>query len=90
MKSNLTEDFLDHFEKLPEEIKMQARNKYRLWKRNPYHPGLNFKRIHSIQPVYSIRIGRGWRALGLMLDDTVTWFWIGSHADYDRLVSKNM
>ena len=34
------------------------------------------------------RIGRGWRALGLLESVTFTWFWIGSHADYDRLLSQ--
>jgi hypothetical protein len=38
--------------------------------------------------VYSIRVGLGWRALGLVEHDTVTWFWIGSHAEYDRLVKR--
>jgi len=38
------------------------------------------------EPLYSVRIGRGWRALGLLEEETVTWFWIGSHADYDRLI----
>jgi len=40
MKSNLTEEFLDHFDRLPEAIKIQARRKYRLWKQNPYHPSV--------------------------------------------------
>jgi hypothetical protein len=28
----------------------------------------------------------GYRAAGLLEDDEVTWFWIGSHAEYDRLL----
>jgi hypothetical protein len=36
--------------------------------------------------MYSIRVGKGWRALGLLDGDTITWFWIGSHAEYDRLI----
>lgn len=41
--------------------------------------------------VYSIRIGIHWRALGYRGQDetgqaVMTWFWIGSHADYDRMV----
>ena len=27
-----------------------------------------------------------WRALGRRDGNTVTWFWIGSHAEYDRLI----
>ena len=40
------------------------------------------------QRVYSVRIGRGWRALGYMTDNSMVWFWIGSHAEYDRLLSE--
>jgi len=36
--------------------------------------------------VYSIRVGIGWRALGLNVDDAIVWFWIGSHADYIKLL----
>ena len=39
-------------------------------------------------PVYSIRIGRSWRALGRRDEDTVTWFWIGSHEAYNTLLDK--
>lgn len=86
MKSLLTEDFIHAFRALPASVQAQARKNYRLWRANPAHPSLHFKRVHVHQPLYSVRIGLGWRALGLLEDDTITWFWIGSHADYDRLI----
>jgi hypothetical protein len=86
LKSRVTEDFFSLFSKLPQNVRESARKSYRLWKENPAHPSLHFKRIHGREPLYSVRIGRGWRALGLLEDDTVTWFWIGSHAEYDRLI----
>jgi hypothetical protein len=85
VKSYLTDDFITAFRALPTGIRDQARKNYRLWQANPYHPGLHFKRVHPTEPLYSVRIGLGWRALGLVEDDSITWFWIGSHADYDRL-----
>ncbi len=42
--------------------------------------------FRSTEPIYSVRISRGYRALGLRDGDLVTWFWIGSHADYDKLL----
>jgi len=30
----------------------------------------------------------GYRALGLLEDEEITWFWIGTHAEYDRLLEK--
>jgi hypothetical protein len=35
-----------------------------------------------------VRIGLGWRALGLLQGDVMIWFWIGPHAEYDRLVEQ--
>lgn len=46
----------------------------------------NHKRVKESQPVYSVRIGLGYRALGLLKGDTVTWFWIGTHDEYDQLL----
>jgi hypothetical protein len=86
LKSRVTEDFITCFNKLPQEIKDRARKNYRLWRENPAHRSLRFKRIHGREQIYSVRIGKGWRAVGLLEDDVVTWFWIGSHADYDDLI----
>jgi len=82
----LNEDFLECFARLPDEVKDLTRKNYRLWKQNPSHPSVRFKRIHNREEIYSVRVGRGWRALGLLDGDAITWFWIGSHAEYDRLV----
>jgi hypothetical protein len=53
------------------------------------HRSLQFKCVNEPDAVWSVRIGLRWRALGYRerVDgaDTVTWFWIGSHAEYDRL-----
>jgi hypothetical protein len=47
-----------------------------------------FKRIHASEPLYSARVSLGWRVVGLLQGDTMHWFWIGSHADYDRLLRR--
>ena len=86
MNSILTEDFLDCFARLPVEIQEQARRTYQVWRANSSHPGLRFKPIQGHKDLYSVRIGRGWRALGRLEVNTITWFWIGSHAEYDRLL----
>ena len=86
MNSRVTEDFLACFATLPQAVQKQARKNYRIWKNNPSHPGLQFKRVSDQEPLYSVRIGLGWRALGLLEHDTITWFWIGSHAEYDKLI----
>jgi hypothetical protein len=86
VNSQLASDFLACFAKLPEVVKEQARMCYRLWRDNPAHPSLHFKRIHGQEGLFSVRVGLGWRALGLLEGNTISWFWIGSHAEYDSLI----
>jgi hypothetical protein len=86
VKSYLTDDFIACFRALPPHIRDLARRNYCLWRDNPFHPGLHFRQIHPTEPLYSVRIGIGWRVLGLLEANEITWFWIGSHAEYDRLI----
>ena len=88
MKSQINEDFLKAYRRLPKEVREQARKAYRLFQENPQHPSLNFKSVHPSLPFYSARISRGYRTVGIRTDDAIIWFWIGSHAEYDRLISS--
>ena len=86
MKSRATPRFWTSYRKLPSDIREHARKTYRLFRDNPAHPSLNFKKVHHSEPVYSVRVTRGYRALGLWEHDEITWFWIGNHAEYERLI----
>jgi hypothetical protein len=88
LRSRTTHRFRTAFSRLPEPIKERAREALRRFVENPDHPSLRFKRIRSAEPIYSVRVTRDYRALGLREDDAIIWFWIGSHADYDDLVSR--
>jgi phage-related tail protein len=88
MKSVTTLRFRKSYAELPAHIKEVAKKAYRLWKKSPYHESLKFKKVHTTEPVYSVRIGLAWRALGVKEDETIIWFWIGSHAEYDKLVGS--
>lgn len=88
MKSRTTAKFRLAYQALPADIRLQARTAYKLFVRNPQHPSLHFKQVHATKPVFSVRIGLRYRAIGIRQDDQIVWFWIGSHADYDKLVSK--
>ena len=88
MKSKRLPEFIDTYAKLPNTIKRRAQAAYRLFKQDPYHPSLQFKRVHDIQPIYSVRIGLDYRALGLKRGDEIGWFWIGHHTLYNKLLKK--
>ncbi len=88
MKSRTTHQFRRRYRQLPIEVRRQARRAYRLWRRQPNHPSLQFKRVAPREPIYSVRIGLHWRAVALVEGDTATWWWIGSHAEYDDLLKQ--
>jgi hypothetical protein len=83
MKSSTTSDFRASFDALPADIKARARRAFALWRRNPRHPSLCFKKVGG---VWAARVARGFRALALLQDETFYWFWIGSHDDYERML----
>lgn len=84
MKSKITKDFRKLLRDLPPNIKRQAYEAYQLFKGDPYHPSLHFKRVSQKQPLYSVRISRNYRALGFRdPQDQIVWFWIGAHDEYD-------
>jgi hypothetical protein len=87
MKSATLPSFWAAYEILNADVKRSARKAYRLWVGNPFHPSLHFKCINREENVWSVRITRGYRALGILEGDTVTWFWIGSHDEYERFIS---
>jgi len=35
--------------------------------------------------MYSVRVGLNWRAVAIKDGETFIWFFIGSHAEYDKL-----
>ena len=88
MTSHITQKFREAFNRLPKTIKKQAKETFRLFNQNPYHPSFHFKRIHSTRPIFSLRITKDCRAVGIQQNNQVIWFWIGSHNDYDNLLKQ--
>lgn len=84
MKSETLPSFWKAYQKLDQQIKTRAKKAFRLWADNPFYPSLHFKCINTEENIWAVRITLGYRALGLLEDDTVTWFWIGSHDEYKR------
>jgi hypothetical protein len=71
------------YERLPPPVRDLADKNYDLLKRDPQHPSLHLKKIDRF---WSVRVGLRFRALAVEVDEGLLWFWIGSHADYDRLI----
>jgi uncharacterized membrane protein len=85
MNSSTTPEFRELFEALPAPIKVAAKKQYRLWRDNPRHPSLQFKKV---EPFWSVRVTQDYRALALLRHGVYYWFWIGTHAEYDQWLHR--
>jgi len=84
MRSATLPSFWEGYRKLEPDIRRRAKRAYRLWTDDPFHPSLRFKCINPQEGIWSVRVTLGFRAVGVLDGDTVTWFWVGSHDDYER------
>jgi hypothetical protein len=73
------------YDALPADIRALADKNFKLLETNPSHPSLHFKFLAGGK-LYSSRVGLHYRALRLPRESGVHWFWVGTHAEYDRLV----
>lgn len=88
MRSFAQASFWVSYRRLPEHVRRQARASYEFFISDPHHPSLDFKRVSQRRPVYSVRVSIDYRALGVLDDGDIVWFWIGHHQDYDRLLKR--
>jgi len=61
-----------------------ADKSFELARDNPRHPSLRLKKTGK---VWSVRVGINHRAIATEVEDGFLWVWIGSHSDYDKLIS---
>jgi len=84
LKHYASSKFWSLYNDLPKEARSTADKNYELLRVNNQHPSLHFKRIGEL---WSVRAGLHYRALGVDVDDGIMWIWIGTHADYDKLIT---
>jgi len=71
------------YESLPVSVQKVADRNYKILQENPKHPSLHFKKVGRY---WSVRAGIHYRALAVEIGNDLLWFWIGSHAEYDKLI----
>ena len=69
---------------MPPHVQTLANQAYERLKEDPRYPSLHFKKVGRF---WSVRVGNHHRALAVEAPDGLVWFWIGTHADYDRLLA---
>lgn len=80
-----TPKFWAAYAALPEAVQRLADRSFQLLKSDPRHPSLHLKRVGRY---WSVRVGDHYRALAVDGPDGQVWFWIGTHAEYDRLIGS--
>ncbi|MBL4760619.1 MAG: hypothetical protein JKY80_07200 [Mariprofundaceae bacterium] len=75
--------FWSSYDRLPISVRKVADKNYEILKVTPSHPSLHFKKIGKYS---SVRVGIRYRALAVEVEGGLLWFWVGSHAEYDRLI----
>ena len=83
MRQFASPDFWRLHEQLPEKVRRLADKNFEILKADPRHPSLRLKKVGRF---WSARVGDSYRTLAVEAPDGLVWFWIGTHADYDRLI----
>jgi hypothetical protein len=85
LRSFLEPTFRKLYANLPTEVQQLARQKYRQFKQNPFHPSLEFQ---AKGKVWTVALGRSYRAIARRSDNDLHWVWIGSHEDYNKILGR--
>ncbi len=83
MRHFTSPSFWELYEKLPSTVQELADKNFELLKTDPKHPSLHLKKAGKY---WSARVGMKYRVLGIELDEGLLWFWIGTHAEYDKIL----
>jgi hypothetical protein len=85
VKAKAHRKFWECYKVLPEPVRQQADKQFALWVQNPNHPSLHFKKVG--ESLWSARVDRKYRALARWRNGEYTWFWIGTHDQYEELLT---
>ena len=88
MNSRFESGFAKHLRGIPDQVARRATKVLDLLEQNNRHPSLHFKRVKAGKDAWSIRVTKDYRMVGYRSGDAVTWFWIGTHNEYDKLLKR--
>ncbi|MFH1043473.1 MAG: hypothetical protein V1796_00035 [Pseudomonadota bacterium] len=83
MKHHASADFWVCYRSLPREVQKVADHAFEHLKQDPQYPALHFKKVGRL---WSARVGANHRAVAVEGANDLVRFWIGTRADYDRLL----
>lgn len=78
-------DFWKCYDTLPVVIQELSDTKFGLFESDPFHPSLALKQKGD---VWTVNVGRSYRAIAYRTGNDFHWFWIGSHESYNTLLRR--
>ena len=85
IESRALPSFWDLYHSFPKDIQERADKQFALLTQNPSHPSLHLKPVGEF---WSVRVTDSHRAVAFREGNVLTWFWIGLHDDYARLLKR--
>lgn len=85
MRHTTTKRFWKQYYKQTSYVQNLADKAFNTLRENPSHHSLQFKKVGEL---YSVRIGLSHKALSIKDEECYIWVWIGSHDEYERLLSN--
>ena len=93
-KNRTTHQFREQYARLPEQIRQATRASCILFDKDPRHPSLRLhdlednKRGQHVPDSTSVSVTMQYRAIYVTKDDQNRWYWIGTHADFDKFTGR--
>ena len=88
----LDDSFTDLEAELSEEIRKRVAKQFRILQNDPLYPSLQFKKVKTkrgnkdTDGSWSLRINKNYRALGFEIEGVITWYWVGPHREYEKML----
>lgn len=88
----LDNNFTELETELPTEIRKRVAKQFRILQSDPLYPSLQFKKVitkrsdKNMDGSWSLRINKDYRALGFQIENVITWYWVGPHHGYEKLL----
>jgi mRNA-degrading endonuclease RelE of RelBE toxin-antitoxin system len=80
-----TAEFKALKDELPDKVRKLADKNFEILKSDPRHPSLQLKKVGRY---WSVRVGEDYRAVGRKVEGGFSWFWIGVHDEYIKLIRR--
>lgn len=94
-RNQTTREFREQYAKLPAQIRKLVKGACVFFNENENHPSLRLHRLDDTSTgqhrpdSFSVSITMKYRAIFVKVDGEVNvWYWIGTHAEYDRYAGR--